>query len=149
MRGNFKEDLLTGEKAELYILEQLKDTYPTIRKQYGYNKGFDLIDDNGYTAEVKYDRESIDTHNIAFEYKYKGEPSGISTSKAIDWIQIYYSDKWVYSQIRKINLQSFLKSNIQYFKRVKGGDDMQSCLILVPTSEFEKSFVSTPILLNK
>jgi len=104
-----------------------------------------LIDDDGYTAEVKFDIRGKQTGNIAFEYSYKGIPSGISTSNALDWIQIYYSNGWVYSQIRTFNLKIFLKSNIKSFKIVNGGDDNKSHLILVPVATFQEFFCSKRI----
>lgn len=146
--GDFQEDLTQGEKAELYVVEQLKLEYPSLRKEYGYNKAYDLIDDDGYTVEVKYDRESIKTGNIAFEYKYNGRPSGISTSTALDWVQIYFYKYWVFSQIRTKNLKMFLKLNSKYFKKTMGGDNNKSHILLVPVSYFDETFCSRRIAIS-
>jgi len=144
-QGDFKKDLEEGEKAERYIVKQLLREYPTLKKVEGYNPGYDLIDEMGYTVEVKFDIGSKTTGNIAFEYSYKGNPSGISTSSALDWVQIYFSNGWVYSQMRTYNLKIFLKSNIKSFKIVNGGDDNKSHLILVPVSTFQEFFCSKRI----
>lgn len=149
MSKEFPGDLKLGERAEKYVLDQLSKEHPTLGKVEGYNPGCDLQDLDGYSVEVKFDRGSEKTGNIVFEYRYKGAPSGISTSKALDWIQIYYSNGWVYSQIRKLNLQAYLKTNIQYFTKTRGGDDKQSSLIIVPVPEFEKSFSSKRIEIDK
>lgn len=123
--------------------------HPTLGKIEGYNPGCDLQDLDGYSVEVKFDRESEKTGNIAFEYMYKGKPSGISTSRATDWVQVYFSKGLVYSQISKLRLQAYLKANIKYLKRVIGGDDNQSYLILVPIPTFEKSFSSKRLDIEK
>ena len=145
MSKNFPEDLKLGEEIEQYILKELSKEHPTLGKVQGYNTVCDLQDLDGYSVEIKFDRGSEKTGNIAFEYRYKRLPSGISRSSAIDWVQVYFSKGWVYSQVRTTSLRVYLKSNIKYFKRIKGGDDNQSELIIVPIPIFEESFCSKRI----
>lgn len=130
---NFNTDLLLGKKAERFIKELLVAEYPDIEIVEGYEKGFDLVDKiTGYKAEVKFDWESRKTDNIAIEYLYKGKKSGISETSAYEWFQVFYfNGSWYVFRCKVSELKSFLKSNFRYLSKVKGGDNLNSNLILV------------------
>lgn len=144
--GNFEKDLAIGEKAELFIAGLLSKECPTIGKIQGYNIYKDLFDKSGYSAEVKFDRESKKTGNVAIEYRYKGKPSGISTSKAYEWIIIYFNHEWIYSRIERVRLMAFVKANFEHLKKVKGGDNNQSSLVLIGTPLFSETFGENKLL---
>ena len=135
----FNEDLQLGEKAERYVIEQLKEEFPTLKKMEGYNPDYDLIDESGYTFEVKLDIRSKETSNIGIEYEHGGELTAISKSKAIEWIVIYYSDHWKYIRETTINLRSFIKNNWTFFRKIKGVGD-KSSLVLIPVDILERCF---------
>ena len=142
----FKRDLELGEKAEEYLVDKLKKELPTLKQLKRNFSGYDLIDDNGYTIEVKFDRKSKATNNTAIEYEYKGQPSGINKTKAMEWIQIYYlQDQWVYSRIKTYNLKAFIKSNGEYLTTLNGGDDKLSKMILMSTEYFADIFNYEPL----
>ena len=88
-------------------------------------------------VEVKTDREWRRTGNVAIEYKYKGEPSGISTTQAHIYVYVLdgISSMWY---VQTDALRAYLK-NITA-KRVKGGDDNMSDLILLTLSQFFSIF---------
>ena len=141
MGQTFLTDLETGHKAEDWVLEELKGEFPTLHKTEGLNSHADLIDDNGYSIEVKYDKRSSDTGNVAIEYNHGETPSGISTSKAMEWIVIYYlkGTGWVYARAKTSELRAFVKNNKEYFETYDGTGD-RGDLILVPAHLFADAF---------
>jgi len=143
----FEEDLQLGQKAEEYILAMLKKEFPTIKRVNGYQPDYDFIDDDGYTIELKLDIRSKSSGNVGIEYKYKNKPSAISTSKAVEWIVIYYLPpyKWVYSRMKTNELKAFLKGNNKYLRKTNGGDSNMSRLILIPIVTFSEEFGFTPL----
>lgn len=143
----FKQDLQLGQAAEKYILPMLKKEFPTMKRVKGYEPDYDFIDDNGYTIELKLDKKSRTSGNIGIEYKHRNKPSAISTSKAFEWIIIYYLPpyKWVYSRMRTRELREFLVNNFSYLTRLYGGDSDKSSLILVKVDEFADAFNFQPL----
>ena len=94
--------------------------------------------------EVKTDdycTDDSDTGNIAVEIKYKGNPSGISTTYA-QWFVYYYKhvskdNLWM---IQVDNLKSLIKENIKDIKFVNGGDNNDSYIALIPRDKFRDKF---------
>jgi len=90
--------------------------------------------------EIKTERDIWErTGNIAVEMRYKGSPSGISTTKASVWIHLL-SVKGVIKGgfILKVDeLKALIKRlhNEGKLKMVMGGDDNMSQLALIPQSE--------------
>jgi len=99
------------------------------------NKVRDMLENDG-TIEVKTERDIWKTTgNICFEYLYKGRPSGISTTDAKWWIHILADgDKIETGFIFPVEeLRKKLKTWSQWgAKKVKGGDDNQSTMLLIP-----------------
>jgi hypothetical protein len=98
------------------------------------------------SIEVKTERDIwADTGNVAIEIRSRGKPSGISTTDAKWWIQVFTIDDDVkfmlmfrVDKLRKAVKYMYLND---LASMVKGGDDKTSDLILAP--------ISTLILLNK
>ena len=132
---SFNEDLNIGHRAEEYVLSELKKEFPNLKRVYGMSLHCDLKDDSGYTVEVKYDTRSRSTENVAIEYRHRGKLSGISISRAMEWVIIYFlkGTGWVYTRVKTNDLRAFLKNNQQYFQKYKGSGD-KSDLILVNTT---------------
>jgi len=138
---NFQKDLELGEKVQRRILKILKPQYPTIKNCVGKVDGYDLYDDFGYTAEVKFDELSKSTGNVGIEYECFGKPSGIKRTTAYEWFHVfYYNGKWGYSQIRTADLKSFLRNNIKCFTKASGGDKDSSKMILINVYDFVDAF---------
>ena len=137
--NSFDTDLKIGERAERFLLEKLREEFPTLKKIEGYNPEYDLIDDNEYSFEVKLDMRSRTTGNVGIEYRHNGLPSAISTSTAMEWIIIYYFSTWRYSRVKTTLLRSYIKNNWEWFTKVKGKYD-KSSLVLIPTKELEECF---------
>ena len=129
---NFNTDLLLGKKAERFIKELLVAEYPDIEIVEGYEKGFDLIDNTGYKIEVKTDFESEKTDNIAIEIRCRDSLSGLATTKAKEWIHIFwYNGEWYFLRCNVSDLKGFIRSNWKYLKKVKGGDNDLSEMVLI------------------
>lgn len=145
---HFTEDLERGIKSEDGMVRILESEYPSIQRYKGFNKDYDLFDDEGNTWEVKTDIGSKNTENIAIEYEYKGEKSGIARTKAKYWIQIFKRNgKWVYVicevsilkrfLIELAGIESVTKEGM--FRRATGGDNKDSKVYLVNREYFIQS----------
>ena len=129
----FKVDLEFGQQSEELLRNHL------LMEGYDSTPVNDHSCDLEYKVkvEVKTDREWQKTGNVALEYLYKGEPSGISSTHAN--IYVYVLDginAFWYCGVNE--LKTYLK-NIKT-KRVKGGDGNQSDLILLTLSQFHAIF---------
>jgi|TARA_R100001510_G_scaffold12792_1_gene9979 hypothetical protein len=123
--GNFDIDLNFGQIYEEKIRE--------------------LFEGEG-SIEVKTERDIwADTGNIAIEIRSRGKPSGLSTTEAKWWIQVFTVDGDVKFMLmfRVDNLRKAVKYLYinELAPKINGGDDNTSELILVP--------ISTLLLLNK
>lgn len=115
--------------------DQLQSVLDQMLMDSRYNKDFDLKLASGLWAEmelkglleasieVKHDPTGQRTGNMALEFEYKGEPSGIAATKADVWAhQVYRGGPfvvWRSEQLRAL-LDQFRKA---YPKRVKRGGD--------------------------
>ena len=85
--------------------------------------------------EVKTDRMSHETGNVAVEVAYKGRPSGIMTTHARVWCQ------WLQKERRIILIPvDELKKLIKGRKTIFGGDDGNSELVLLGKHELVDMF---------
>ena len=104
-------------------------------------KGFEsqlyniLSGENGTQIEVKADRFSSDTNNIAIEFKCRGKLSGISTSEA-EWYAFVlggdlYNDETIVL-IKTERLKRIVKKVYNKYKKIThGGDGNFSEMILI------------------
>lgn len=140
---DFRKTRIKGEKAELRVIEWLKEEHPGLKKIEGYCKGYDLEDSFGYRVEVKLDLASERTGNIGLEYQYKGSLSGIGVTIANDWVHIfYYKNKWIYMIANVLDLKNFIRSNWGCFKVVNGGDDNLAKIILIKKEWVVENFTT-------
>ena len=126
---------------------QFSDLLSQARKSSNYNKDFDLNLAEGLsgeselstileTVEVKTDFLTNETGNVAVEYESRGEPSGISTTKAKYWA-FKLVNMGVIVLIETSKLKAICR---QYYvehpdSAVVGGDDDTSMLILLPVGQ--------------
>tara|TARA_R100000664_G_scaffold31493_1_gene45139 strand:- start:10 stop:429 length:420 start_codon:yes stop_codon:yes gene_type:complete len=106
----------------------------------------DMFESDG-RIEVKTERDTwMRTGNIAFEIRYKGNPSGISTTKATWWIQaLNYNNQNIMMLTFKISLlrvilKRMVKEKIAEIK--KGGDDNNSTIILTPIYKLMREYLN-------
>lgn len=118
-RADFDKDLRFGQEGENWLVALA-------------NEG---------TMEMKRERAYWYNHNgnICFEYRYRGQLSGISTTKATWWCHILSRDGVNRGALvlpvatLRVRLRALLDENIA--RRAVGGDDNQSSLILVPLAK--------------
>ena len=102
-----------------------------------------IFENNG-SIEVKTERDKwLETGNLAIEIKYKGKPSGLSTTDAKWWIHVLTSGgDMKYSFIFPVSVLRRKVKHIISEKKgclVMGGDDNLSMLALIPISEVIKN----------
>ena len=106
----------------------------------------EILQSEGGKIEVKTERDTwVDTGNIAIEVSYKGKPSGLARTKADWWFHILTINgemvTMVCFPVKKLKdiIRELLKEDL--VKRVKGGDNNDSELLLVPIDKLiSKSF---------
>ena len=135
---NFKEDLELWQQTEDKLKELLYKNYfgCCIKQPQWCFKDYDLLviksDGTEITFEVKHDRKCHITGNVAVEFSYRWNPSGIYRSSAM--YIVYYlhgsfrgSERWA------------LVQNIEKYRLIKWWDNKECELKLIPVEEF-KSF---------
>lgn len=129
----FNEDKQKGEAVEDLFINLLKGKHPGIEITKGVvgEKAFDICVCTKFPIlyEVKADFKAQETGNIAIEYRYKKQASGISTTKSHYWVQLLGEKFYVFNTH---DLREELKLNWLYYQKVEGGDDNQSQLVLLP-----------------
>ena len=113
-----------GDRAELAIAKWFRErgweTYKTLGRA-----DFDLL--LQCQVEVKNDRKAPSTGNVAIETAYRGQPSGIMTSKATWWVIVVNGE----ALIAKLEpLRRFVLGG--RFREVPAGDRKASRVRLVP-----------------
>lgn len=132
---NREEDLKEWQNIENKLRDLLITRNPgcRIEQPEWYFKEYDLklIKHNGdeVTFEVKYDRLTSTTGNVAIELSYDGRPSWIFTSDC-DYVVYYISGSF------RCSLKQDLISRIQSYKKVEWWDWLKSLLYLVPVKDF-------------
>jgi len=139
IKDNWDSKLAEGNKNELEIIELFKNVFPDIDfYKDGKQKEADLcIPSHQTLLEVKYDAMSDETGNFGIEYLWRGNKSGLAATKAHWYIM---SDSSNHHIFKSYHLKDFLKLNWQYFKKVKGGDDGDAELILVPKYQLTSAY---------
>ena len=150
LNKKFKKDLKYGTTGEKIVAMYMAiNGMSIVRDESTNTKDYDIVmyspkaDKNLY-MEVKTDNyvdNENDTGNIAIEIRYRGKPSGISTTKADWWIyympEISFNNLWM---MECDKLKRFIKENIQDLKVVKGGDNNWSELVLIPRKKYAQYF---------
>ena len=135
---SFEKDLQNGKKWERIICECLIDK--GFKAQViEVKSNFDIIDLNtDLKFEVKHDKGSQGSNNVAIEIKCSGEPSGVSTSLATYWVHVWYLDnRVVYNIIPVWMLKRYLKQFRSEIKIVSDAGDGNTTVCLVPKEIFK------------
>ncbi len=138
---NFRQDLKEGKEAEEYICNFLQRWFPTASVFYGKKKEYDIeIPEIKEKMEVKYDRMSKDTGNVAIEFEFNGSPSGIEATGSDRWCIIFAKEKeWYFAFIAVPHLKKICEGH----RTVNGGDGYMSKMYLLPVDElFNFPFVT-------
>ena len=135
----FDEDLKFGHKYEKKSLKYLDFDDYEFKK--GYFKEYDLLikKNNKITKiEIKCDRLSYKTGNLAIEYRCNDKDSGLSSTKADYWM--YFIIKPNDETCYKIPVDD-LRKLVKNCRSVRGGDGYNSELYLLKVKECEKYIV--------
>lgn len=129
----FQADLTQGKKAEHYICQFLKQFFPDAQVFDGYKKEWDIeVPSRGVQIEVKYDRLSKTTGNVAIELQYFNSASGIMATTAQIWCIIFGTeDGWFFTFVEVAKL----KERVQGKREVWGGDEHAAKMALLPVPE--------------
>lgn len=154
MYYSFRKDLVVGEKYQAKAKKFLSKIYGDLED--GFDHRWDLKNDI-VSFEVKTDFLSQKTGNVGIEYKDRGKPSGISVTESSHYFIIAYdkdwpmivdgfrkNGAWLCMQIETSVLKELCK--LPFRKRVRGGDDKQSLMVLIPLCDVrEKSYEVFPL----
>ncbi len=118
-----------GDRAELAIAEWFREQGWQPFKTLGRAE-FDLL--LQCEVEVKRDLKAAETGNVAVEISYRGQPSGIMTSKANWWAIVLEREALI---TKTTTLQRFTLTGD--FKEVSAGDNRASVVRLVPVAQLK------------
>jgi len=134
----FLNDLSFGKKYESILASYLQPFYININKIEGKFKDYDIICDNKIKYEVKSDRLSIKTGNLAIEFMCNNKESGITSTQSdyYAYFIIKSPDDYDLYIIPTNDIKDKIKEK-QYKKIVKGGDAWRSQMYLFDLSIFK------------
>jgi hypothetical protein len=144
VRDNFYKDLSWGEKWERIVgLHLILNgvSYISYNNDYRYDiKG--TLTGIPTLWEVKSDRYPK-TGNMAIEIRDRGKPSGISRTEADIFCYVFtnISESFVYLFFIDVkSLKSLIKDNFDKLRVVKGGDNNEAEIVLIPMKRFQSHF---------
>jgi len=143
----FVSDLKLGNKYEKKALEYIDyDEYEIMK---GKCKEYDIIvkkNKRKIYYEVKCDRLTHKTGNIAIEYMCNKKPSGITSTRSTYWIYFVLKDGKI-KDVYKLPVY-IIRRVMGKFRSINGGDGWRSAMRLVPIEKFKK-FIILPLLSEK
>ena len=118
-KNNFDIDLDFGKKGEDWVIQLFEG-----------NEKIEVKTERGLWKE---------TGNIAIEVKYKGKPSGLSTTEANMWIHLFEDNREIVGGFI-IPVKTLKKRIKELYEAkevsiVKGGDGNESLIALLPISK--------------
>jgi hypothetical protein len=136
--GIFLDDLKEGEAVEVEVAARLASFweprgYLPVLKEREKSHDIKLVHPSNrpILIEIKYDRESKRTGNIAIEFQCSGKWSGLATTKADFWVFKYWDrDSWHYRAVATSVLMAKWRS--RRYPAVYGGDECRARMVLVP-----------------
>jgi hypothetical protein len=139
---NFFKDLKLGKRYEYELASYLTPFYKTIHVIKEKCKYYDIIcymeGGEEETYEVKSDRLSIKTGNLAIEYKNRNKDSGILSTKANFYAYYIIKNETEYDLYIIPTEEIKNKINSKEYKRtIKGGDNWSSEMYLFNLTVFQ------------
>lgn len=131
--------MLTSEHGEERFVKALaQHGARDIVRSEGYFPDWDIKCDLG-TYEVKEDVIALRSERLFMEYRYRGNLSGIASTKA-DFFVVIVGDSAFFT--RTENWRDFIRQNWQYLKRMKGGDNGWSEGVFILMEHLTPSYIS-------
>jgi hypothetical protein len=122
---NYKQDKPIADETEKQVAEILRATYNAVILDYGHTNKYDIkarVNGKVFTFEVKEDFTCERTGNVGVEFECRGEPSGISVSKADFYIYKIHSKYGIKFYLYKTSQLKAMITDGLFFKTVNGGD---------------------------
>ena len=124
--STFSKDLADGQRYEKLALKYFK--YKRVKFPSGCFKPYDFILDGVTKVEVKSDKLTHKTGNIAIEYRCNGKKSGIRSTQADFWVYFVITPQG--HDVYKVPVDE-LKAICVKGRKMKGGDGNRSRMYLV------------------
>jgi len=135
--STFAKDKQFGKIYEKIALTYFK--YRKLDHPPNYNKTYDFMLDNVLKIEVKSDRRAWRTGNLAIEYSYRGEVSGIYATEAEYYMYFIIYPK--YYECYKIPVNELKAICEKVDRTVKGGDNNASKMFLIKVDTVKQYFI--------
>ena len=131
----FYNEIGSAKKAEDWAIEVLSDKFRGLHHCELKDSNGDIVDDIGQKIEVKYDKSSRKTGNVALEISAYGNSKGLMKSTAKYYFIVcmgveYYRNKWIGCLINT-NILRALSSGLE---SKWGGDNDATEMKLAPVS---------------
>jgi hypothetical protein len=127
--STFRADLAAGQAVEQAVGAWAIERGWTAHRSCGKVSGYDLL--LQCTIEVKADRMAPSTGNVAVEFSYRGQPSGIMATSAVFWC-IAVNDC---GYIVRVDV---LRRLAERFSAIPAGDGKRAVVRLVPLDELKR-----------
>lgn len=139
---NFTADLSFGRESETHFANYFSNTSwtPTLAPNYKF-PDYDVSISSGsstITFEIKTDRWTPKTNNVAIEIGRDGEPTGLQTTKA-DYFVIRVKD--IYYGVKTSTLKQYIEDNAEFLRVKQVGDGERTTCVLLPFYEFKNMTV--------
>ena len=126
----FSDDLTEGKEYEEKIANHFRQFFDVVQSE-GLDKDRDLTLTG--SIEVKYDRLATDTGHFAIEMLYKGQQSGLCTSKSTAWALCTKEGCWLVG-IKDLKNWVKLYCFDDKWHLTEAGDNKDSKVALIPYS---------------
>lgn len=127
-------DLPFGKKGEDFVLQVIQTKYPKAHKIEGKFKPYDIfVPEKETKVEVKTDRMSKTTGNVAIELECYNKPSGLTSTEADFWAFIYYFQPMAHWMMKMVPVWKLKRDVFNHNEKwyVTGGDDNASKMYLM------------------
>ena len=127
----FSDDLKTGQEKEKEVADIYRELGLDVIESVGVDKDKDLKVSG--QLEVKYDRLTHKTGNIAIELKCRGKLSGLSTTKSNAWVITTDEGAWACpTESLKRWVRDICHDTYGEWRLTPAGDNLESEVCLLP-----------------
>lgn len=149
----FKIELGPAKRAENWVKETLEKDFGTVLHADDTEVHYDLlIRKTGKKVEVKYDKMSKETGNVAIELSSYGKYKGILRSNSDFYAIVCYDRNWseIVNGIKKKGMwicviisKGYLREMVtnKPYKEIFGGDNKKTRMRLIPVEEIREAGV--------
>ena len=130
----FAKEIGPAKKAEELVKKKLEEEFGIVLQADTKEIHYDLlIRKTGATVEVKYDKKSKDTGNVAIELEAYGNKRGILRSKSTYYAIVCHNKRWGVCLVPTVKLKELVIEGNH--PEVMGGDNNATKLKIVPVKD--------------